>query len=179
MDAILVDVGEILEDLGAEVSVHTETAMGLLTVGDETFRPLAPVEVDVTVTNTGSGLVARGRARLTAEAECCRCLEPFETVIEADVEGFYVQPGQEADLPDDQEYEVLSGRSIDLSNAVEAALAVEAPFAPLCGEQCAGICPVCGANRNESSCDCAATTPAGGPFDVLRGLLEPEDSPPE
>ena len=34
------------------------------------------------------------------------------------------------------------------------ALLIDAPVAPLCRDDCAGICPVCGGDRNETPCDC-------------------------
>ena len=32
---------------------------------------------------------------------------------------------------------------------------METPFVGLCRPDCAGLCPVCGANLNRETCDCA------------------------
>jgi uncharacterized protein len=46
------------------------------------------------------------------------------------------------------------------------------PYQPLCDAACRGLCPVCGANRNEVDCDCAE--PAGDPrWAALEGLRLP------
>jgi len=42
-------------------------------------------------------------------------------------------------------------------------------MAPLCMEDCAGLCPQCGANRNEGDCGCVAPRdPRWANLDVLR-----------
>jgi uncharacterized protein len=47
-------------------------------------------------------------------------------------------------------------------------LIVSIPMQILCKEDCKGLCPQCGINRNESSCDCAETTDSR--WDALRKL---------
>jgi uncharacterized protein len=34
---------------------------------------------------------------------------------------------------------------------------LELPDDPLCRDECAGICPVCGIDRNSGSCECDTT----------------------
>jgi uncharacterized protein len=46
---------------------------------------------------------------------------------------------------------------------------LELPMAPLCRDDCAGLCPQCGANRNEGDCGCVAPRdPRWANLDVLR-----------
>jgi len=47
---------------------------------------------------------------------------------------------------------------MDLTEPVRQALLVALPMKPLCREDCAGICPQCGANRNETQCGPAEET---------------------
>src|SRR5205809_123791 len=49
------------------------------------------------------------------------------------------------------------------------------PLVPLCADDCLGLCPTCGANRNDDPCDCAAQ--ARDPrWDALRALVIPDDA---
>ncbi len=48
----------------------------------------------------------------------------------------------------------IEGDQIDLAPAVREYVLIELPDGPLCRDDCAGICPVCGADRNESHCEC-------------------------
>jgi uncharacterized protein len=47
---------------------------------------------------------------------------------------------------------------IDLSFGVRESLLLALPMKVLCSEDCKGLCPHCGANLNEESCDCVAET---------------------
>lgn len=175
MEPCPVDVSEILDVLGASVDVSGDLEVGNLTVGAEEFVAKGPAHYDVTVTNSGTGLVAAGRVALPVIAVCSRCLCDFATSIEGDVEGFYVHPGHDEDVPEEQEIEYISSdKTVDIGPALMAALILEAPFAPLHDEQCAGICPTCGADLNEGPCECPGEVPADHPFAALQSLLGEE-----
>ena len=168
-----VDVSSILEDLGASEYVDGAFPLDRLLVGDAEFWLLEPARFAVTLTNTGSGIVVTGAVSARATTECSRCLEPFELLITGEVEGFYVQHGLETDVPEEQEVELIfPDNTIDLAPALLAALTVEAPFAPVHDESCAGLCPLCGCDLNVEHCDCHDAVPETHPFAALRDLLE-------
>ena len=176
MHSYNVDVSPLLEDLGA--TTHEEGALELrgFEVGDEEFILDKPLRFSVDLTNAGSGIVASGTVQASAIATCSRCLEPFPLVIDADVEGFYVLPGREDEIPEEQETEPILGEgTVDLFPALLAALTLEAPFAPLHDEACAGLCPVCGCNLNEETCDCHAEESLLGPLAGLKDLLDNDE----
>ena len=63
----------------------------------------------------------------------------------------------------------LCDDTLDLAPLVRDALVLELPMAPLCRDDCAGLCPQCGANRNEGQCGCVAPRdPRWANLDVLR-----------
>ena len=176
MQQIRVDISSLLEDLGASATVEGEFALDHLAVGDEVFHLLEPATYSVELSNTGSGVVASGTVSALTSAACSRCLEPFELEIDAQVEGFYVQPGREHDVPEEQEIEpIYSDGTVDLAPALQAALTLEAPFAPVHDEACAGLCPVCGCNLNEEQCTCRVELEPTGPLAGLRDLLRDDD----
>jgi uncharacterized protein len=171
-----VDVSSILEDLGASEEVQGSFPLRTLVVGDTAFQLAEPAAVSVTLTNTGTGVVANGTVAARTIATCSRCLEPFELEIESDVEGFFVHQGSRADVSEDQEAEsILQDGTVDLAPALISAHTVEAPFAPLHDEDCAGLCPVCGCDLNTETCECHQSLPENHPFAALRGLL-PDDT---
>ncbi|MGH9281959.1 MAG: YceD family protein [Acidimicrobiales bacterium] len=49
---------------------------------------------------------------------------------------------------------------------------LELPLAPLCRADCAGICPMCGADRNVAPCQCASapSDPRWAAPDALREI---------
>lgn len=171
MDAYCLSVGDILHDLGASVSIHDELQLDEVLFDNILFVFDGPVQVDAVVTNTGAGLVASGTAIATLRTECVRCLEPFSFSVHATLEAFFTTSDRAGSLSEDQEWELLRGDTVDLLPAVHAAIRIELPIAPLHDPNCAGICPLCGCDRNESECSCDSGQRVGSPFDVLRSLL--------
>jgi uncharacterized protein len=64
------------------------------------------------------------------------------------------------------------GSEIDLTRFLREVVALALPVQPLCREDCRGLCPRCGADRNLERCACAEVK-ASSPFAVLR-RLKPE-----
>jgi uncharacterized protein len=171
MDRYTVNLSDILTEHGGSLAVTDEIQLDRLEVGAESFTFTEPVRFFVNFTETGAGVVATGTAEGTVEAECSRCLVHFELPLAGEVEGFYVTPAHAAGLPEEQPYELITDGKVDLLSALLQALTVEAPFAPVCKDDCKGICPTCGADRNVEECGCEPE-PEPTPFDKLKGLLE-------
>jgi uncharacterized protein len=170
-----VNVADILEVLGASTVVDGSFELERLQVGAEEFVLREPVRFSVTLTNTGTSVIGMGRVVAAVSATCSRCLCEFPTEIDAEVDGFYVRPGAEEGVPEEQEVEYIDGEGIiDILPSMMAALVLEAPFAPLHDEECAGLCVSCGADLNEGPCGCDADTEVAGPFAALKTLLPPD-----
>ncbi len=173
---LLIDVKEILDELADSIDVDTEFPLEPLVLGTETFVPSRPAHVCVTVTYTGSGqLVAHGRVDVDVTTQCSRCLKDFTMNTGGDVEGFYVRPGHDDEIPEEQDVEYIRDREIDLLPAIRAALILELPFAPLHDDTCPGICPTCGADLTSGPCGCKPDR-SHSPFAALKDLVpEPGD----
>ncbi len=155
-----------------------------LAIGPDDYTFSEPLRWQVDVTNTGSALLVEGTVTGTGTCACSRCLEDVPHDFEGVIEGYFIINGETATRYDDDdealdedEFEVLPDDHIlDLSSLIEAALFVDAPDMPLCREDCAGLCPQCGANLNEGPCDCGADPnleafeKQANPFSVLEGF---------
>lgn len=114
-----------------------------------------------------------GNALCQADIECVRCLEPFSTELNGAVD-FSVQlvgskkidPGN---VPDNEIVVEGNKAEVDISNPIREALILDVPLKPLCTEDCLGICPHCGINRNEKKCNCKVET-TDPRWDGLRNL---------
>ena len=114
---------------------------------------------DVTVERSGDRITVRGRLQATAWLECFRCLQGFERTVEAPFEFFSDRAGtsrrdEEQDLERDHYMAFHDGKRLELSEYAREALLVELPIAPHCREDCKGLCPRCGADRNDGPCAC-------------------------
>lgn len=172
----LIDVADILDHSAESVTYHGDIPLDPIDLGAERFVPLTPVHLDTVLTFAGSGIVASGTISVDMQATCSRCLREFVLPVRAPLEGFYVVPGAEHDFPEDQEIELIRDRSVDLNPALHAALVLELPFAPLHDPACAGICPACGVDRNESACSCERGV-SDSPFAALQQLLDDAERP--
>lgn len=141
----------------------------------------SPVTGRLVFTNTGNVLVIQGEATVNMKSRCPRCLTEVQSqlVFEVDEE-FTVEHDQvmgraddEAGAPDPGLADLFTaGHLLDLTELLRQSIVLSEGTEPLCRDDCAGLCPQCGANRNEAPCDCAP--PVDSPFAALAGLYEGE-----
>jgi DUF177 domain-containing protein len=137
----------------------------------------APVRLDVRVRRLGSRFYVQGTAGTTLRLACSRCLEPFEAPVETEVTVEF-REGQPPAATDDGDGEVETDVTwfeppfINLADDIRQILLVAVPGYPVCRETCLGLCPACGANRNEA--DCGHGTTDAAPREVLGALVDKE-----
>ena len=161
-------------------SSHYEgsTELPLLSAGPDDYTFSEPVKWYVDITNTGSALLVSGRAEGQGTCACSRCLEDVSFDFEGDIEGYFlIHAGSQDEFDDgedefgEDEFDVLpDDHIIDILPLIKAAFIVDAPDQPLCKDDCAGLCPQCGANLNEGDCGCDEALDPTNPFSVLAGL---------
>jgi uncharacterized protein len=101
-----------------------------------------PVRLDISRT-TASGYALRLRFEATLSGPCMRCLEPAAPVFAVDAREVS-QPGEGEEL----ESPYVQDGLLDLRSWARDALALALPATLLCRADCAGLCPVCGADLN-------------------------------
>jgi len=144
----------------------------------EGFEPEVrdPLGLDVVLLHpSGRTYVLEARLRGTVHVPCRRCLAPAAIELDEPFRIVYQERSardaeREAEPGDDDVVWFEAGAAeIDLTGPVRDRLFVETNWFPLCREDCAGICPVCGANRNEEECGCAVEA-ADTRWKALEGL---------
>lgn len=117
---------------------------------------------EIQLLRTGRGILARGKANADVELECSRCLAPIHRRITANIEELFrptvgVTSGERVPLTLEGEheedfFEISPEHILDLTEAIRQNLLVNVPLSPLCKEDCAGLCPECGADLNVEDC---------------------------
>jgi uncharacterized protein len=124
------------------------------------LRPAAPIRVVGRLSAAGPGrYYFHGRLEGGVNGECRRCLADVSEHVAADSHMIFAESG--LDDPDDaSDVFVLApgARSLDLRPAVREEWLLAVPAFSLCREDCKGLCPKCGADLNDGSCDCAQTS---------------------
>lgn len=102
----------------------------------------------------------KGTIAADAEYECTRCLSPVERKTEIPFQAVFISPehyseAKELELgTEDLDVSVIENDEINLTELVREQILLNLPEKILCREDCKGLCPKCGANRNEKDCSC-------------------------
>lgn len=123
----------------------------------------SPVQYDLVVVREYDHLRVSGNINVGVSLPCSRCLVVLESSIDSSFTIIFRRgTPQEAALAEETELSehdlisaFFSGDEIDLSHEIEEQIAMEVPLRPLCGDNCKGLCPECGADLNHSSCSCS------------------------
>ena len=107
-----------------------------------------PVKVTGSLALHGDDVYVDGVVNCAIVGECARCLKRAEYNLTAEFSVVYATERQ-----DEDDYLYHSGL-VDLKLAVDDVLLINFPTVIYCKEECKGLCPICGKDLNESSCDC-------------------------
>jgi uncharacterized protein len=169
-DPWLVPITSLRRSLGNRRHEERSAPVGELRVADSQVDEHAEVWAEVDLDSVDGGIEVSGQVEAPWHGECRRCLRPVSGRLSVDVREMYRPrpPGEPADQ--DEETYPLKGELLDLRPLVRDAILLDLPIAPLCRPDCAGLCPTCGADLAEGSCDCppAAGDPRWAALDVLR-----------
>ncbi|MGW4398874.1 YceD family protein [Amycolatopsis nivea] len=109
------------------------------------IREGEPVELDLMLESVVEGVLVTGTASAVATGECSRCLDPVTEDIEVDLTELFAYPGSATEeTTDEDEIPRLVDDRIDLEPTVRDAVVLALPLAPLCREDCPGLCIECG-----------------------------------
>jgi uncharacterized protein len=135
------------------------------------FDLLQPLRVELRGQMVGEGVLVRGRIHTRLGLDCRRCLLPVEVEVDDDVTLLYEPLAEEdTDELDGEVYPLPArGDALDLGPALREQLILLVPDFVVCSQACRGLCPTCGANLNETSCDCVPEAEEG-PWSVLKKL---------
>ena len=102
----------------------------------------------------------RGRFKGNFQTPCARCIEPVAVPLEAEFDLIFRPLGVDAGAPERaitaQETEIgyYQGDSLLLEDVLREQVLLALPARTLCKDDCKGLCPRCGTNRNIESCAC-------------------------
>jgi len=159
----VVHVAQLRRTVGSRWHEERRGAVEGLACSGSAVPDGAEVVADVDLDAVLGGVAVEGTVRAPWTGACRRCLSPAAGELRVAVRELYTEGG------DGEETYPLAGDVVDLEPLVHDAVLLELPQAPLCRADCRGLCPVCGANRNDEDCACEAPTdPRWAALDVLR-----------
>jgi len=122
---------------------------------------LSPVSYDIRISRSDGRILVEGSINLTLQLACSRCLEHFIFAMSPEL-NFYLSPARAQKLspevelqPEDLNIEFYTDDAIDIGQVIRNQIILTLPFNPLCKEGCKGLCPHCGINKNQGTCECS------------------------
>jgi uncharacterized protein len=110
--------------------------------------------------HSGGEIRIRGQFEVEMTSECDRCLGRARFPLDNSFDLFY-RPAEEIAREeemsiDEGEAEIgfYEGDGLELEDVLREQVLLALPMQRVCREDCQGICPICGRNRNETACDC-------------------------
>jgi uncharacterized protein len=171
----IVNVAAIRRSPGARRPEQRQGRIPGLRVTGSGVPPEGEVGIDAVLEVVNGGIVVRGTVTAPWVGECRRCLGEVTGALAIDVREIY-QPwtaGEEAaSIEAKEETYPLLGDQLDLMPMARDAVLLNLPLAPLCRDDCAGLCCTCGADLNEGPCGCPPqdTDARWATLDALRGI---------
>lgn len=161
-----------IPDEGLELNYHEPSGSFDYLKKGEGARIIGPVNVAVQAHKISGGIAISGLLQGSAVMTCGRCLDEFTEDISHQfsydcLPQAAIEEEKEELTADALDIYYYSGGEIDITALVHEQVALALPMRPLCKEDCKGLCPECGANRNKGDCGCRS-----GPVDLRLAALK-------
>jgi uncharacterized protein len=166
--SLVVDVADLVRSPGSRLDVRTTVPAAGVRSGDVAVADGEPITIAIDLESLSNGLVATGLVSARWRGGCRRCLEAAEGDVVVTVRELFRARAE----PDDEAFPIVDDQ-IDLAPVVTEVLVCDLPLAPLCSDDCQGLCPQCGANRNHADCghDERPSDPRWAALEALRDQL--------
>jgi uncharacterized metal-binding protein YceD (DUF177 family) len=114
----------------------------------------AEIELALRLESVMEGVLVTGELDVPVVGSCARCLEPIEDTLHLDVQELYAYPGSTTEATSEEdEVRRLEGDFLDLEPLVRDTVVLSLPLAPVCTEDCAGLCVDCGLRLDDLPAD--------------------------
>ncbi|MDO5110933.1 MAG: DUF177 domain-containing protein [Clostridia bacterium] len=147
---------------------HESEAWAQTEYGGRTVAFAAPMRVDGVCVYDGEGFTVTGEAQTVLYSVCGRCGKSFEEPFSFSFEERFERTANE-----DEGIYAYQGDVLDLTAMIQDNVFLHLPIRSVCSEDCKGLCPVCGCDRNIVQCDCVIEEPdeSPNPLSALAALL--------
>jgi uncharacterized protein len=141
-----VNAVELLRQPGSVKTIELPVAADALDAAHE--RLVGDIDVDLVLRSLNDGIEVHGTVSVDWVTVCRRCLAEISGRASVDVDELY-----QIEVTDPDAYAIVDGQ-LDLVPLVRESALLELDAERLCRDGCAGLCPVCGVDRNVTTCTC-------------------------
>ena len=116
----------------------------------ERLNIVSPVTVKGSAVNYDGKINVELKITAQVERTCSRCLKRFLEEVQADSVYVFVK---ETD-GNQEDFYIYKSEKVDITDLIIGDITAELDMKPLCNENCKGLCPICGKDRNSKDCQC-------------------------
>jgi uncharacterized protein len=145
-----VGISDIVKFDGASLNIEFNEALDDLNSPDDGLKFGNPVYFKGQLVNIGGVLKLDGHLKTTYESTCFRCLNEVLKTVDLKVKEDFTDAGESKD----SEGYTYSGNYLFLDKVLVDNIILNLPMKQLCRADCKGICPKCGIDLNEKTCEC-------------------------
>lgn len=143
----MLDISQIITNDGASQNINSAIDCKSISFNGQDICFTAPVKVEGVIKNVSGVLCLELDCLAEFDTQCARCLDSVHKVL-----NFHVSERLAREASDD--VIIIDSHEFDLDETVMKSFCSELPINFLCGENCKGLCHVCGCNLNHTKCDC-------------------------
>lgn len=156
---MLVNLSDVLTSRGKVIQTTVPLELNSLRTRMGDFPIMSKEPVGFVFTNIGEDKArVEGGVKLTFLTRCDRCLTEVPTTLELIFDRIVTSPEVTSEEDEDSR-ECMEGYQLDVEAFVYNEILVNWPVKILCQEDCKGVCPVCGQDRNIGDCGCDTFVP--------------------
>lgn len=144
---LVFDIARLGRRPGAMLELHqmvpSPSRIGLDLIAIERGTDLT---LDLRLESVSEGVLVTGTVQAPTRGECSRCLTPVTGDVEISLTELFAYPDSATETTtEEDEVGHVVDQTIDLEQSIVDAVGLALPFAPLCTDDCPGLCPQCGA----------------------------------
>ena len=160
-----IDLTRTRDAFGESFSFEISEVLPDFEYNGTTYRIIRPVKASGCYQPGETELMVTAEISASLAAPCDRCATETEVTVDVTmVEVFSPVESEETYL--------FAGNDLVIDKAVTDNIVLNMPMHVLCSDDCKGLCPHCGKDRNKKNCDCETEkNKANSPFAGLDGLF--------
>lgn len=152
---MLIDLRELLSGSEDEKKIEVTYEQDVYKTSLDCYEIFKKEPFELTLNKISKNQIAvKGNSSITLIIPCDRCLEPVKTVIDFTIDKMFDLNHDDETVEEQEEQDYIDGYNLDVDELVFAEVLMNIPGKTLCQEDCKGLCPVCGVNRNVKDCGC-------------------------
>ena len=153
-------IPDLEKHTGKFVSFSEQVSLNTLGI-DVTGNRDTVMTISVQASYLGDRVLVKGRWHVDLKDACSRCLEPTVYPLEEQfteeftrLHGSTPEASGDTEEPEGEDILYFSGDVLDLAEYLRQSFLLSQPLKILCRDDCRGLCPGCGVDRNKEECSC-------------------------